>query len=645
MKQHNLGGTMSALRKGKGWTQEQLASKLNVDVNKIVKWEKGESHPELDALVTLANVLEVSLDYLVTGKEAEPKVVFMSKAEYCVAHNDLSMLDKINYSQKDENNKCLIDYIIQYDNADIFSALCQKHNSAIVSFDILTALRFCLLSNRLELLNKKTFRINRDVVFEFDSLKEILALLPVGALEYFKKVQGMTKYSCILPESFFTMIVTDKRINEDTIDFLLGKQRDRQCVWYHAFPYLIDACYKAENSELLNRLLDLSEENNQYAYDVFQRKHDYRDGWNYTVNYFFVTACNSALIMPGSTRNGHGLVRILESTLRAALERSDFDLIERMNRINIGIKNYCREYSSGSECAVITDDEIRVAKLKLDKTISETELLVQSAIHDGLLVIDELLEIKDVSAIEDALNKYPVSKYEIEAETLRKLEEALYRRDWRNIFEYAVDNDERTLMEYAKTCNDVSARQWLTSKQALPLSYGGWRTPYEYLAKNEKNNKNLKYFKLEKKNDMAKTVGEVVEYIKLCKKEVVKNAKEKDYATTIASELTEQYFRNELKKGNVELAVVKLCVRLEAELKSKYHYEGDFSEMLSQYCSQHGSYRTDDDYGSGTGTEEFVSYLHKLRKYRNSIVHAENKGEGMTKEELDFCINYICNMR
>ena len=113
MKQHNLGGTISALRKGKGWTQEQLASKLNVDVNNIVKWEKGESHPELDALVTLANVLEVSLDYLVTGKKAEPKVVFMSKAEYCVAHNDLSMLDTINFSQKDENNKCLIDYIIQ----------------------------------------------------------------------------------------------------------------------------------------------------------------------------------------------------------------------------------------------------------------------------------------------------------------------------------------------------------------------------------------------------------------------------------------------------------------------------------------------------------------------------------------------------
>ena len=91
---------------------------------------------------------------------------------------------------------------------------------------------------------------------------------------------------------------------------------------------------------------------------------------------------------------------------------------------------------------------------------------------------------------------------------------------------------------------------------------------------------------------------------------------------------------------------IKLCVRLETVLKSKYHYEGDFSDMLEKYCSQYGSYEEDDGWGyMERRTEKFVPYLQKLRKYRNSIVHSEKKVDSMTKEELDFCIQYICGLK
>lgn len=91
---------------------------------------------------------------------------------------------------------------------------------------------------------------------------------------------------------------------------------------------------------------------------------------------------------------------------------------------------------------------------------------------------------------------------------------------------------------------------------------------------------------------------------------------------------------------------IKLCVRLEAVLKSKYHYEGDFSEMLERFCKEQGKHLVDDGWGYMVShTEDFVSYLQKLRRYRNSIVHSEKKVDKMTKEELEFCIKYICEMK
>lgn len=121
--------------------------------------------------------------------------------------------------------------------------------------------------------------------------------------------------------------------------------------------------------------------------------------------------------------------------------------------------------------------------------------------------------------------------------------------------------------------------------------------------------------------------------------------KEKNNADKIIEELSEKFFCDELAKGNDELVAIKLCVRLEAVLKNKFHYEGDFSEMLEKYCTQYGSYEEDDGWGYvEMRTEKFVSYLQKLRKYRNSIVHSEKKVASMTKEELAFCTQYICGL-
>jgi len=64
-----IGQRIAAARKAKGLTQRQLADAINSSDKAISRWERGESEPDLQSLVLLANYLEVSTDQLLTGSQ------------------------------------------------------------------------------------------------------------------------------------------------------------------------------------------------------------------------------------------------------------------------------------------------------------------------------------------------------------------------------------------------------------------------------------------------------------------------------------------------------------------------------------------------------------------------------------------------
>lgn len=59
-----LGDNIKMLRKSKGFTQEELAIRLNVVRQTVSKWEKGFSVPDAEALQKLADVLDVDVKQL-----------------------------------------------------------------------------------------------------------------------------------------------------------------------------------------------------------------------------------------------------------------------------------------------------------------------------------------------------------------------------------------------------------------------------------------------------------------------------------------------------------------------------------------------------------------------------------------------------
>lgn len=57
------------LRKEKGLSQEELGEKLNVARQTISKWELGETTPEMDKLVQISEIFDISLDNLIKDKQ------------------------------------------------------------------------------------------------------------------------------------------------------------------------------------------------------------------------------------------------------------------------------------------------------------------------------------------------------------------------------------------------------------------------------------------------------------------------------------------------------------------------------------------------------------------------------------------------
>lgn len=62
---------LADLRMKNGMTQLQLAEALNYSDKAVSKWERGESLPDLEVLIRIAEIYEVDLDYLISADHDE----------------------------------------------------------------------------------------------------------------------------------------------------------------------------------------------------------------------------------------------------------------------------------------------------------------------------------------------------------------------------------------------------------------------------------------------------------------------------------------------------------------------------------------------------------------------------------------------
>ena len=93
----SFGQRFARLRKSKGYTQEQIAEKVNISYQAVSKWENDISSPDISILGELANILDVTVDELL-GRVDPNKVALVEEPQRKELKN---MLLKIIVDSKD----------------------------------------------------------------------------------------------------------------------------------------------------------------------------------------------------------------------------------------------------------------------------------------------------------------------------------------------------------------------------------------------------------------------------------------------------------------------------------------------------------------------------------------------------------------
>jgi transcriptional regulator with XRE-family HTH domain len=73
-----FGQRLTNLRKQHNMTQNDIAQKLNISYQAVSKWENDITSPDIDSLIALADIFEISVDELL-GRKQEEKVNVESK--------------------------------------------------------------------------------------------------------------------------------------------------------------------------------------------------------------------------------------------------------------------------------------------------------------------------------------------------------------------------------------------------------------------------------------------------------------------------------------------------------------------------------------------------------------------------------------
>ncbi|EFR45210.1 helix-turn-helix domain-containing protein [Streptococcus pseudoporcinus] len=98
---NNFAKQLKKYRLEKNYSQDTLADQLFISRQAISKWENGDSTPDLENLVKLAEIFDVTLDQLVRGKESTSSL----DNENSLENDNLNLLEGREYVINPETGK------------------------------------------------------------------------------------------------------------------------------------------------------------------------------------------------------------------------------------------------------------------------------------------------------------------------------------------------------------------------------------------------------------------------------------------------------------------------------------------------------------------------------------------------------------
>lgn len=603
-KKHSIGKTIAELRKEKGWTQIELAEKLQVSDKAISKWEKDSGAPSVEFFPALAELFGVSIDYIMTGKKVEPEIITMSKIELCAKNDDVALFESLPeevLKKSDENGKTILDYFLKYGAKKVVKAFFKKYPAKSIQqtngYRAGTPLWYTDKVIRLLIINNMVKELQSINAFVRNTSRQ-KSEWDIYTNEYQKLVLTNVDVSDELKEFYFKSL-TAEEINQ-TLCFVLDekKARDLSLLW--------KIITNINNKNIEAKKCKAKEVAGRYMTSV---------------SYSNVPCQEYEAIGTGCYYKYY-VVSLSVTTLQKLLDNGYIDIAKQANETNKKL-----------DAPIISEEEIQVAVLKQNGGATE-EINKLSVMQNGIVNIDKLLAYKDFKFIKKMLKEYPIH-------IIEKLYSMFNKKEWKQLFEYAVDtNDTFLATAIAKSNIEEIEKSLLSYWSGTKADNLNINKKHLYINENGRRKDILPSSYGMYNINRVKTLDEVIEKLNAVKQRIIDDLSLKLDKEKTVGDLTKEYFEKELSKGNIDMVIIKLCVRLEAILRSDYHYEGDFSEMLNKYCAGFNTYDDEgNDYDPYTPRK-----LNKLRIQRNGIVHSEKCKETLTLEELKWCIDYICKM-
>ncbi len=126
-----LGNRIALYRKQNNYTQEELASKLNVSSQAVSKWENDLSIPDISLLIDLANLFNVTLDTLVKGDNAPTTYYVPEKQRKSVDELVLRINVLSSDGDKVKVNLPILDTLVKGDNAPTTYYVPEKQRKSV----------------------------------------------------------------------------------------------------------------------------------------------------------------------------------------------------------------------------------------------------------------------------------------------------------------------------------------------------------------------------------------------------------------------------------------------------------------------------------------------------------------------------------
>jgi len=388
-------------------TQVELAAKLNVTDKAVSKWESGYGNPDISLLQLIAKIFEVSTDYLLTGKEQPKNMLVISKMELCAKTDDVEMAKNFFGKQcTDENDKCLLQYIYQYESTNIFKAFDLRgflgKNYQIEGYGLDNFLYMTLISNAIDNMKK----------FSYFSKRNITGILDLRCDYYTDKV--------------IKALFTDKRVQKEIIIVPLNKEiwnppLDWQLIYSKCLKWILT---NGDDNEI-NRFIEYIEAiNNKNLIDYKNRK-EKDSGYN---SFVLVSSYKDKQKHINYRTFTFPIISIDIKTIEECVKNKKISIARRLNGINKLVNQ-----------PTFNEHIIDVEELKNTKGVKEIDVKKASVIIDGLIDIDSLISLDDFGIYKELISNFPASKAE-------ELYFAIQEKNYKKVFDFAIKFDFRDII-------------------------------------------------------------------------------------------------------------------------------------------------------------------------------------------------------